>query len=187
MSSKCSVKSCDREAEGRGWCHAHLQRYLRLGDVMADTPVGRRRNGTCVASGCERPAVNVQLCRTHRNRLRKFGNVQAEKPIRKTSPSGHISHGYRVVPVPPELRHLSGGATRMAEHRLVMAIHLGRPMARDETAHHVNGDRLDNRLENLELWSRWQPAGQRVENKIAWALDLLRRYAPEVLDESRGA
>ena len=51
--------------------------------------------------------------------------------------------------------------------------------AADETVHHRNGDRLDNRPENLELWSTAQPKGQRVEDKLAWALRPLARYDAE--------
>lgn len=50
------------------------------------------------------------------------------------------------------------GKKRLA-HRVIMERHLGRPLTRAEVVHHRNGDRFDNRIENLEVLSHKEHSG----------------------------
>lgn len=66
--------------------------------------------------------------------------------------SRHINyHGYVVVRDKQHPNAQKNGG--VLEHRLVMSEHLGRPLYPDETVHHKNGIKTDNRIENLELRS----------------------------------
>jgi hypothetical protein len=175
----CAVDDCERQAKSRGWCHAHYQRWRAHGDVQAHRPL--RASAPCSVEGCDRPTQARRLCNTHYRRLTNTGDVRPHEPIRVVLGEGWLSHGYWYVPVAAEDRWLTGGADQIGEHRLVMARHLGRPLEADEVVHHINGRRTDNRLENLELWSTAHPKGQRVEDKVAFAVEMLRRYAPRTL------
>lgn len=62
------------------------------------------------------------------------------------------------------------------EHRVELARKLGRPLLANENVHHINGKRDDNRHENLELWVVSQPSGQRAEDLLAWADEILKTY-----------
>jgi hypothetical protein len=175
----CSVERCEREAKTRGWCHAHYQRWRTHGDVGADVPL--RSTGPCSVDGCDRQRYARELCNTHYRRLLATGSARADEPIRIVTGEGSLSHGYWKVQVPDEDRWLVPGLDSVMEHRLVMARALGRPLRDDEVVHHVNGVRTDNRIENLELWSTAHPKGQRVDDKVDFAVEMLRRYAPERL------
>ena len=76
-------------------------------------------------------------------------------------------HGYVIVFV---------NGRRVPEHRYVMETMLGRPLTSTETVHHRNGVRRDNRPDNLEVWLKGQPAGQRLEDRIDAAILLLEQH-----------
>ena len=91
---------------------------------------------------------------------------------RRANGTGHINRdGYVVVGV--------NGKQVMA-HRVVMEKMIGRPLLPSETVHHRNGVRTDNRPQNLELWSSSQPPGQRIEDKVRWAAQILATYRPVI-------
>lgn len=67
-----------------------------------------------------------------------------------------VSHGYVLVltDLNHPMRVMRNSVGYIPEHRLAMAKHLGRPLSRDELVHHINGNKADNRIDNLELTDR---------------------------------
>lgn len=177
----CTVHGCEKPSHIRGFCRGHYERVVKYDDPLADVPLkskGSRK--PCSVEGCTYMSKARGWCSTHYRRWVQTGTTDA--PPRRPLKTDVRVNGYRMIWAPGHPMANSGG--QVAEHRMVMAEHLGRPLRASENVHHINGVRNDNRIENLELWSKSQPAGQRVTDKINWAVEFLRLYAPERLSEA---
>lgn len=154
----CSEVNCDRRVFCRGLCRSHYRKPKR--EIRKIT---KYTNTTCRQEGCSKEVRNRGLCSSHVYLLIDRKSTKPYRGPRRLGASFLNSNGYVVLP-------------EGLEHRVVLSAHLGRPLKTHENVHHINGDRADNRLENLELWSRSQPPGQRVADKLAWAKQLLAEY-----------
>ena len=152
--------------------------YMRMRTTGSLETTRYPRTGPCRIDGCD---VKVRLkgyCYPHylnwyhRGDPLKAGPGQGKVEGRVATGSLNYQ-GYRMMSVVRP----DGVRRQIGQHRLVMEQIIGRPLMPHENVHHINGVRDDNRPENLELWSKSQPPGQRVEDKLAWAYEFIETYA----------
>lgn len=84
------------------------------------------------------------ICAMHRSRFNRHGNYEI-------SPNWPNLKKGQVLIAPTGYARINVDGKRMLYHRHIMELNLGRKLNQNERIHHKNGDRIDNRIENLKL------------------------------------
>lgn len=100
------------------------------------------------------------MCSLHWTRWYEGRPIEAPKYYARMNKRGWIHKGYKWVSTPEG---------EVMYHRHLMEKKLGRKLTYDECVHHKNGDKLDNRLTNLEV----VPRGSHTSHHRAHALPCL--------------
>jgi hypothetical protein len=136
----CDALNCDvDECEFSGVCHCGCGDATKVSEY------------THAARGYKR-GFPMKYLTGHHLRDPRHPHAQRNKGELHASWTGgrYVHHGYRYVNVGRE-HPMAGSTGYVPEHRLVVAAAIGRPLRDYEQVHHINGDKLDNRLENLQL------------------------------------
>jgi hypothetical protein len=113
---------------------------------------------TCSVPGCKRKHMALGFCNAHYQRFKRIGNVKTDKPLGEKSGTHNprwkggefISEG-RVFVYAPTHPFPNRNKTYVLRYRLAMEAHLGRYLDPSEIVHHINGNMMDDRIENLQV------------------------------------
>ena len=173
----CSISNCGRASHSHGLCDTHCWREKKGFALTNPIPMIRgfglsggrfgrwrvveraqsRAGSAYWKCECECGSVaEVRASSLVNGKSTSCGCLTREKYKQRVGPKcsnwkggRRIEGGYVLVRLRDHPNAQKQGY--VFEHRVVMSQHLGRPLRKRELVHHINGNKADNRLENLAL------------------------------------
>lgn len=155
---------------------------LRVGYLVGVKPIGKNKKGqTMWLTKCDcgnEATIMIYNLLNDKRPTQSCGCLRREVVSKRMSGENHYkwSGGEGCINGQGYVKFRHGELRGLLKHRYVYEQHYGITLTPNQNIHHINGDRLDNRIENLELWDTSQPSGQRIEDKIKFYFELVENY-----------
>lgn len=175
----CNVEGCLNKHNSYGLCQAHYARKKR--GIPLDRPWKTKPYDKefCKVDGCNEDHYSRGYCTFHLQRFKRgksfddprfviIRDKTFDQIVWKINNCGYLTGSWQ--------------GKKVIQHRVFWEIHHGRKLKTFENIHHINGIRDDNRIENLELWTKPQPCGQRPEDLVAWVIEHYREDVLRAID-----
>ncbi len=135
LQTPCIVANCNRRAVSKSMCDMHYRRAKKYGDPLI---LKHQKGRGCSVIGCDGKHQGHGFCQKHYLMFRRNGD-----PLnRQKAPagSGYLRSGYHVR---------GSNGSQISVHREIVEKTIGRLLPEKAEVHHVNGNKSDNRNENL--------------------------------------
>lgn len=179
----CIVKNCFKKTVGKGFCRKHYHRFRNHGHTnLVRFPIESRCCKNCnkffkpndnrkqiyCSKKCHYSFHSPKKCKikkcnkisnTYYGGAKGFCCMHYKRFIRNGDPNKTIYHGSGFI---KEGYYMFSNKIKRA--RLIMEKHIGRQLKSNEHIHHINENKLDDRIENLQIVSQSQHA--KIHNKL---------------------
>ena len=147
---KCSIDRCENNVYSRNMCIKHYQKWKKYGDANSPRPVKNKKGKLFYCLFCgkqfyrcpsEVKKGSYKYCSSqcgyedHRGKEKEIKSLEEKKWY--INKKGYLQTTVR--------------RKRVLYHRWVMENYLNRPLKATEKVHHIDGNKLNNSIDNLVL------------------------------------